>query len=77
MRSMSIAYLLLTAFAVLWQVMRQDEANTERIITPMSKSLVDAIDDFRFSNRVASRSEAIRQLIAMGLEAAKSQKKRG
>jgi len=54
-----------------------DEANSERIITPMPKSLVEAIDDFRFSNRVASRSEAIRQLIAMGLEAAKSQGKRG
>lgn len=54
-----------------------DEANSERIITPMSKSLVEAIDDFRFANRVASRSEAIRQLISMGLEAAKSQQKRG
>ena len=40
-----------------------DEANTERIITPMSKSLVEAIDDFRFTNRVPSRSEAIRQLM--------------
>ena len=54
-----------------------DEANSERIITPMPKSLVEAIDDFRFSNRVASRSEAIRQLIALGLEAAKKREKRG
>ena len=52
-----------------------DETNSERIITPMSKSLVEAIDDFRFSNRVASRSEAIRQLIALGLEAAKKHDK--
>jgi metal-responsive CopG/Arc/MetJ family transcriptional regulator len=73
---MLTAYLLLTSFTVLWQRSAMDEANTERIITPMSKSLVEAIDDFRFSNRVASRSEAIRQLIAMGLEAAKKREKR-
>jgi metal-responsive CopG/Arc/MetJ family transcriptional regulator len=61
----------------MWQMTAMDEANTERIITPMAKSLVEAIDDFRFANRVASRSEAIRQLIAMGLEAAKKREKRG
>ena len=46
------------------------EPNSERIITPMPKSLVQVIDDFRFTNRVASRAEAIRQLIALGLKAA-------
>ncbi len=46
------------------------ELNSERIITPMPKSLVQVIDDFRFTNRVASRAEAIRQLIALGLKAA-------
>jgi metal-responsive CopG/Arc/MetJ family transcriptional regulator len=51
-----------------------DEPNSERIITPMSKSLVQAIDDFRFGNRVASRAEAIRQLIERGLRAAKAEK---
>ena len=50
-----------------------DEPNSERIITPMPKPLVQAIDDFRFGNRVASRAEAIRQLIELGLKAAKSE----
>lgn len=45
------------------------EPLTERIITPMSPSLVEAIDDYRFANRVASRSEAIRQLLLAGLSA--------
>ena len=47
-----------------------DEPNSERIITPMPKSLVQAIDDFRFGNRVASRAETIRQLIELGLRVA-------
>jgi metal-responsive CopG/Arc/MetJ family transcriptional regulator len=47
-----------------------DEPNSERIITPMPKSLVQAIDDFRFGHRVASRAEAIRRLIELGLRAA-------
>lgn len=46
-----------------------DELNSERIITPMSKSLVQAIDDFRFSSRMPSRAEAIRRLIRLGLDA--------
>jgi hypothetical protein len=46
------------------------EPNSERIITPMPKSLVSAIDDYRFGNRVESRAEAIRQLIRLGLSAA-------
>jgi metal-responsive CopG/Arc/MetJ family transcriptional regulator len=41
-----------------------------RVITPMPPALLRAIDDFRFSRRLASRSEAIRQLIALGLAAA-------
>lgn len=46
------------------------EPNSERIITPMPPSLVQLIDDYRFKNRVASRAEAIRQLILKGLAAA-------
>lgn len=44
-----------------------------RIITPMPKNLVEAIDDYRFANRVESRAEAIRRLIELGLDAAKRQ----
>jgi metal-responsive CopG/Arc/MetJ family transcriptional regulator len=35
----------------------------------MPKSLVKAVDDFRFSNRMPSRAEAIRRLIELGLAA--------
>jgi len=31
---------------------------------------IEKIDDFRFQNRIASRAEAIRRLIELGLEAA-------
>lgn len=47
------------------------EPNSERVITPMPKSLVKDIDDFRFKNRVASRAEAIRQLCEIGFEMSK------
>jgi metal-responsive CopG/Arc/MetJ family transcriptional regulator len=46
------------------------EKNSERIITPMPPSLVRAIDDFRYEQHIPSRSEAVRRLIGMGLEAA-------
>lgn len=45
--------------------------NSERVITPMPKSLVQAIDDYRYANRHPSRAEAIRRLIELGLEAAR------
>jgi len=41
---------------------------TERIITPMPKAMVAAVDDYRFSNRLPSRAEAIRRLIEIGLD---------
>lgn len=41
-----------------------------KIILVMEENLLTRIDDFRFENRVNSRSEAIRQLIEAGLEAA-------
>jgi hypothetical protein len=42
-----------------------------RIITPIPKHLLARIDDYRFENRLPSRSEAIRQLIETGLSAKK------
>jgi metal-responsive CopG/Arc/MetJ family transcriptional regulator len=47
-----------------------DESASERVITPMPKSLLAAIDDYRFDQRMRSRAEAIRQLIEAGLKAA-------
>jgi metal-responsive CopG/Arc/MetJ family transcriptional regulator len=46
------------------------ETNSTRVITPMPKSLVQAIDDYRYANRHPSRAEAIRRLIELGLEVA-------
>jgi metal-responsive CopG/Arc/MetJ family transcriptional regulator len=40
----------------------------DRIVTPMPRQLVERIDDFRFSHRLRSRAEAIRQLIEAGLK---------
>jgi hypothetical protein len=39
----------------------------------MPPSLVKAIDDFRFGQRMPSRAETIRRLIELGLEAARRQ----
>ena len=36
----------------------------------MPQSLVDRIDDYRFKNRIASRAEAIRRLVEVGLKSA-------
>src|SRR5438045_9767658 len=38
-----------------------------RVITPIPKPLLARIDDYRFENRLPSRSEAIRRLIETGL----------
>lgn len=46
------------------------EETTKSVITPMPVALVQAIDDYRFTQRIQSRAEAIRQLIKLGLEAA-------
>ena len=49
-----------------------------KILFVMDKELMERIDDYRFNNRVNSRSEAVRQLIETGLkksEKTKSKKK--
>jgi metal-responsive CopG/Arc/MetJ family transcriptional regulator len=40
-----------------------------KIILVMEENLLTRIDDFRFENRINSRSEAIRRLIEAGLAA--------
>ena len=45
-----------------------DAQDTPRIITPIPRPLLRAIDDYRFSQRLPSRAEAIRQLIELGLQ---------
>lgn len=46
-----------------------DEMKTERVTTMMTRSELEAIDDWSFEHRIRSRGEAIRQLIQRGLEA--------
>ncbi len=47
---------------------REDgQLRTERVPMFMAKSEVEAIDDWRLERRIWSRSEAIRQLIELGL----------
>lgn len=40
---------------------------SEKIQVMFDPRLVKRIDDWRFANRIASRSDAVRQLIAIGL----------
>jgi hypothetical protein len=46
-----------------------DEALTERLIFPVSKRMLEQINDYRFEHRCESKSEAIRRLIEAGLKA--------
>ena len=45
------------------------EKKTERIQVVMAPSDVEAVDDWSFANRVRSRSDAIRRLVHLGIEA--------
>ncbi len=46
----------------------QKEPKEARIPLMMEPSLVDAIDTYRFSNRIGSRAEAVRRLVRESLE---------
>lgn len=45
-----------------------DEKKSERIPVVLTPSLLNRIEDWRFTRRIPSRSDAIRQLIELGLE---------
>ena len=53
-----------------------DELLTERIIIPVSKIMVEEIDDYRFANRIGSKADAVRRLIEAGLRAEEKKAKR-
>ena len=38
-----------------------------RIITPIPSGLLAAVDEYRFTNRIPSRAEAIRRLLEAGM----------
>jgi metal-responsive CopG/Arc/MetJ family transcriptional regulator len=46
-----------------------DEIKSERITILLSPSELKELDDWSFDRRIRSRGEAIRQLLALGLEA--------
>jgi hypothetical protein len=46
-------------------------------LLPLTEEQAAAISEYRFENRISSENEAIRQLIDLGLKAAKAQKPRG
>ena len=41
--------------------------DTYRIIVPMPAGLLQAVDDYRFRNRIASRAAAMRELLETAL----------
>jgi metal-responsive CopG/Arc/MetJ family transcriptional regulator len=43
------------------------ESKSGRVIVPMDRALIEQIDDFRYRERIPSRSETIRTLIRRGL----------
>lgn len=49
--------------------MRTEEKRESRVPVMMSSAELTALDDWRFANRIATRAEAIRRLIAMTLAA--------
>ncbi len=48
------------------------DTNVRKLVT-LPKTLVQAIDDYRFEQRIKTEAEAIRRLIELGLEASKAQ----
>jgi len=48
--------------------------NKPKLLFVIPQELLDRIDDYRFENRINSRSEAIRQLIEAGLNATETSK---
>ncbi|MEJ5081080.1 hypothetical protein [Ochrobactrum sp. MYb379] len=51
------------------------ETDTERMQLKITSAEIAAIDDWRFGNRVPSRSEAVRRLVQIGLFAAENSEK--
>ena len=50
--------------------------NKPKLLFVIPQELLDRIDDFRFDNRINSRSEAVRRLIESGLESVKPKAKK-
>ncbi|MCI4624536.1 MAG: hypothetical protein L3V56_01090 [Candidatus Magnetoovum sp. WYHC-5] len=57
-------------------MLKDDSVKDEKIVFFTSKTQLDSIDDYRFSNRISSRAEAVRQLIDVALSAIEKKKSR-
>jgi hypothetical protein len=53
-----------------------DGSLSERTIVPISKAMLEEVDDWRYANRVPSKAEAMRRLIRAGLDATKTKSRR-
>ena len=51
------------------EAVKKDQRKTERFNMFMSPSDLDSIEEWQFANKVASKSEAVRQLCQIGLTA--------
>jgi hypothetical protein len=54
--------------------MEDDEPRAVRLPLMVAQSELKAIDEWRYSNRIPSRAEAIRRLIEFGLKATSGSK---
>jgi len=52
-----------------------DEMRDQRVTIMMTPSELAAVDEWSFANKIRSRGEAIRRLIARGLEASADSEK--
>jgi len=50
------------------------EPKDKRLIVMVTASEMKALDDWRFEHRIASRGEALRRLMALGIEASAKKK---
>ena len=71
---MSISFHL----AIITSILYVDNMTTNKpkLLFVIPQELLKRIDDFRFDNRIASRSEAVRQLIEAGLATKTKAKKK-
>jgi len=51
----------------------QAEPKSQRVVMMMTPSELRAVDDWRFARRISSRGEAMRQLVAFGIEASEKE----
>ena len=51
-----------------------EQPKNQRIALLLAEDEVKAVDEWRFANKIASRNEAIRQLVALGLKSAGKEK---